>query len=200
MPLLENASALRRVVSIFTGGFEGHLDLTDIQRRSMARVTSNPLAGRAHASSLITLHLAHFATEHPTVSFEHTFPGFVRSNIGRETKGIMRLMSVVSGLLGRWFYIPDEESGDRHLYLATSARYPAKISKGVDQGVDGEGKSVRAIDGVLGGGLYVVNEKCEPAAPKVEGIVKTFKEDGTMDAVWKDLEEQWTRIMGPTVA
>ena len=84
------------------------------------------MAARGHASSMATLSLQTMAKSAPNVSFIHDFPGPVKSGIARGTTGpIFLAMKAVMALLGPFVYVPNTESGERHLYLATSARYPA---------------------------------------------------------------------------
>jgi hypothetical protein len=45
-------------------------------------------AVRGHTVSLLTLTMAHFASKAPTVSFVHDYPGFVKTNVGREMTGV----------------------------------------------------------------------------------------------------------------
>ena len=192
MPLLERAEVLRRVVTIFVGGLEGRVDTNDIQLRSAVKL----LAQRGHGASLVTLSMVKIAHEHPTVSFVHDFPSFVRSNISRGTTGFaMGLLKSVTAVFGRFMYIPNDESGDRHLYLATSARYPAVEHDKASVGVPAD-MVARGIDGSEGSGMYSVNQYGESARESVEQVVKDQQKDGTADTVWKDLESHFKRITG----
>lgn len=63
---------------------------------------------------------------------------------------------------GRWIYIPNEKCGERHLFLATSARYASRSTekKGKEDGDGvqvGDGVDVaRRTDGESGSGVYSV--------------------------------------------
>jgi hypothetical protein len=78
LPLLQNATALRRVVSVFAACKEGPVDTIDFQGRKVPM-----LSQRGHTSSLVTLSLEALAKKAPDVSFIHDFPGPVKSGIGR---------------------------------------------------------------------------------------------------------------------
>ena len=182
------------MVSIFTGGYEGPVLLDDLQGRTI----KNPLKARGHGSSLVTLSMERFAREHPTVSFIHDFPGLVRSNIGNTLPGVAGIfLRGFSALAAPFAAIPNDESGERHLYLATSARFPAGKPEGL-QGVKvgSEVAVARGIDGSDGSGMYSINEKCESSPATVDKHIAQLKQDGTAEAIMKDLEQQWKRVLG----
>jgi hypothetical protein len=124
LPLLKAANSIRRVVSVLTGTKEGKINLDDFQgRKSKPR---DILKHRGHGSSIATLINAHFAQQAPTVSFIHDFPGNVKSGIGRGASGLLSGVLSIYNFLGPLIYIPEQESGERHLFFATSARFQAK--------------------------------------------------------------------------
>jgi hypothetical protein len=131
LPLLQKATALRRVVSVFAGTKEGPVSTTDFQGWKVPLMSR-----RGHASSLVTLSLEALAKKAPDVSFIHNFPGPVRSGIARGTEGaLMFIVKVAFKILGPMVYIPTVEVGERHVFLATSAKYPAGTSGDAASGV-----------------------------------------------------------------
>jgi hypothetical protein len=102
LPLLQKATALRRVVSVFAGTKEGPVSTTDFQGWKVPLMSQ-----RGHASSLVTLSLEALATKAPDVSFIHNFPGPVRSGIARGTEGaIMFIVKAIFKVLGPMVYMP----------------------------------------------------------------------------------------------
>lgn len=199
LPLLQRATTLRRVVSVFTACKEGPIDMTDIQGWKLSI-----WAARGHASSLVTLSLEALAQKAPNVSFIHDFPGPVKSNILRGTTGVaMTIMKVAFKLLGPLVYIPNQESGERHLFLATSARYPAS-NTGDDTAAGvplGGGITVaRGTDGKNGSGMYSIDWDGESAGPKVEELLGRFRKEGMVERVWEDTEEVFKRVTGTASA
>lgn len=197
LPLLQNAPSLRRVVSVAAGTKEGPVDLTDI---SSAQNLSM-LGRRAHFTSLITLSHAVFAENAPQVSFVHDFPGAVKTGIFRGSTGMVSLMiRAALVVLGPFIYIPSEESGERHLFLATSAAFPAAAARDGDtETASGVPLAVgvhaaRGIDGKGGSGVYSVDQSCESAGPSVEELLAKMKGDGVQDQVWEHTEEVFKRI------
>lgn len=195
LPLLQNASALRRVVSVFTGTKEGEVNMSDFQGRKM----SDFVAQRGHASTLVTLSLETLAKRAPDVSFIHNFPGFVKSGIARGTKGpIMGAVRVLSVVLGPMFNTPLVEVGDRHVFLATSAKYPAGESADTTLGVPlGGGVDVaRGTTGKVGTAVYSVDAQGESADAQVERLLARFRKEGLVEEVWKRIVGEFMRITG----
>ena len=131
-----------------------------------------------------------FAKINPSVSFVHTFPGGVKTGFAKETGFAIRAASNLALILGSPWMTPIGESGERHLYTATSARYPAK--NGTEAGVNAIGEQViKGSTGEAGSGAYLIgsgnefraNEKVleelrsKDAGPKIlEHTLKTFKD------------------------
>lgn len=120
LPLLQQATALRRVVTAGMAGKEGPVNVDDFQGWKVS-----PLSARGHAGSLITLSLEALAKKAPDVTFVHDFPGPVNSNFLRSGQGAaIFVMGVVFKLVSPMMNLYSNlECGERHLFLATSARY-----------------------------------------------------------------------------
>ena len=197
LPLLQQATALRRVVTVFGAGKEGPLDETDFQAWKVPI-----LAQCGHVSSLVTLSLEALAKKAPGVSFVHDFPGSVKSGIARGTKGPLWItIKAVFKVIGPLIYIPTEESGERHLFFATSARYPAGIGGDTALGVPLAGgvAVARGTDGESGSGVYSIDQNGESAGPKTEELLAKFRKEGMVEKVWNHTEEEFQRITGPGV-
>jgi hypothetical protein len=104
------------------------------------------------------------------------------------------LMRAYVYLLGRWVCVPVEESGERHLYLATSARFPP---------VRGGSDAVRLRDGVgvalgtrgeIGSGVYSVGWDCESASRAVQELLAGLRGMGMVEEVWRHSEGEFKRI------
>jgi hypothetical protein len=152
-------------------------------------------AHRGHSSSVLTLILVHFTQQAPTVSFVHDFPGGVRSGIARGTTGLLGGVLAVANFVGPLLmYVPEKESGERHLFYMTSVRYRAK--EGGDNSVPLlEGVEVaRGIDGVEGSGLYSADQKNENAGREVEVLLGSMREEGMAEKVWESVEAEYSRI------
>lgn len=192
IPLLETATGLRRVVSVLCGTKEGDVNLDDPQGWNFK--SRDTLKNRGHGAAIVTLINTHFAQQSPTVSFIHGYPGNVKSGIIRGTTGLLWCVLSVYNMLGSWLYIPEQESGERHLFYATSARFPAKegsedaipLAQGVEIAI--------GVDGVEGSGNYSTDEFNETAGSTVIELFEGFRKGGTVEKVWRMIEKEFERI------
>ena len=195
LPLLQRASALRRVVTIAKGGSEGWLDSSDFQARSV------PLrAVRGHLCTLISLGLESVAKTAPEVSFVHADPGTVKTALFDRVEGILGvLIRAFIFVVGYWAFVPIEECGERQLYLATSARYPP-ASFGSDDGAGvelGDGIDVAGgTSGEIGSGIYSVKSDGENASPTVQKLLAGYRDQGMVEEVWRHTKSEFDRITG----
>lgn len=160
------------------------------------------LAGRGHASSLVTLSLEALAKKAPEVSFIHNFPGTVKSGISRGTTGVvMMVFKAIFTVIGPLVYMPNKECGERHLFLATNARYPAGASADETKGVPlvGGMPVARGTDAKAGSGVYSICADGESADHKVEELLATFRKEGMVERVWEHTEGEFKRITGKEV-
>ncbi|KAL2128610.1 hypothetical protein VTI74DRAFT_8938 [Chaetomium olivicolor] len=183
LPLLQKATSLRRVVTVFGGTKEGPITADDLPGRSLA-----PLPLRGHTASMMTLALESLALEAPDVSFVHSSPGFVRTNLGKDVRSAaMGLVRAVFKVVGPMVAVPVGEAGERQLFFATSGRFPARGGVNVAEtaGVErGEGVGVaRGSDAREGSGVYSVNFDGEAQGSKTEEVVQTLRE---RDWLYKD--------------
>ena len=152
LPLLRSASPqLSRVVSVLSPGSEGPLDLDDLDLKH----TFSLRKALAHAVTMTDFAFEEFARKNPTVSFVHSYPGGVKTGFFKESGFAINAIAKVGTIFASRWLTPIEESGERHLYAATSAAYPPKAgAKGcVEVGV-GEVKS--GSDGEMGSGVYFI--------------------------------------------
>lgn len=194
LPLLEKATALRRVVSVFAATYEGPIDMNDFQGWKLPL-----LQQRGHAASVVTLSLEFLAKKAPSVSFIHDFPGPVKSGIARGTKGLVFfIFKAFEKVLGPMVFIPTVESGDFHLFLATSAKYPAGANEDTASGVPLAGVAVigRGTDGKAGSGTYSVDQHGESAGAKAEKLLANFRKEGMVEKAWENIKGEFVRITG----
>ena len=202
LPLIQQASSLRRVVTVLAGGKEGPVDTSDIDARKVPL-----LSARGHAASLITFSLEALAKQAPNVSFVHDFPGFVKTDIASKSSGVaMSVLSVVSAALAPFFSISAEECGERHLFLSTSAKYPpGSTSEGAEEAASGvpladQIEVARGTDGKVGSGVYSIGSDVESVGPDVEALLAKLRNEGIADKIWEHTEGEFKRITGAVAA
>jgi len=194
LPLLQNATSLRRVVSVFVATMEGYIDKENFQGWNRGL-----MAQRGHAASLVSLALEKHAKDAPEVSFIHNFPGPVKSGITRGTGGALEsIFRALFMLLGPLVRIPFVDAGERHVFLATSAKYPAgKKGENADGVPLAAGIEIaRGTDGVLGSGVYSIDMLGEPAKPHVNQVLGDYRAEGMVEWVWQNIEDEFVRITG----
>ena len=110
---------------------------------------------------------------------------------------LMGTVRVVFAMLGAvtGHHIPIVESGERHLWLGTSGRFPAKDGDEKVEGIVAEAWA-RGTDAHPGSGVYSVDENGESAPARVEDLLAGFRKDGTSENVWGDTEAEFRRITG----
>jgi len=204
LPLLQRAPALRRVVSVFNGTKEGHVDETD-----WSGVHLSLLRLRDHASSMMTLALESLAFEAPDVSFVHTFPGYVRTNLSKDVKTVSySILRATFKVLAPLVTIPLAEAGERQLFFATSARFPARSGVGVVDVAETAGVPVSGngstggmsvavgTDARKGSGVYSINSDGEPPSMRVLESLQKMRDDEVLQRAWAHTEEEFTRVTG----
>ncbi|RMJ16437.1 hypothetical protein CDV36_003885 [Fusarium kuroshium] len=181
LPLMQQAPSLRRVISVGGGGHEGKLDQTDYQARHVAVPEL-----REHLTTLVTLCLEALSKTAPEVSFVHGYPGTVKTPL---------LDNVPPEALAGVEFVPIEESGERHLYLATSARYPSAREQGNGILVGDDLAVALGSNGEVGSGMYSVGQDCESASADVLKGLAVLRERGVGDEAWIHTEAEFERIM-----
>jgi hypothetical protein len=196
LPLLRRAPRLRRVVTVLAAGHEGPIHTNDFQSRNI------PFRHvRGHNVSMTDLMLEHMAQRAPEVSFVHDYPGPVKSGFGRETNGVlMRIAIAVFKLVGPLIYIPIRETGERHLFFATSSRYPPRSAAEID-GANGvplpSGVSVAAgTDSEGESGVYAINWDGESAGPKSLKVLAALRDQNMAEQVWAHTVAEFKRVVG----
>ncbi|KAL2784441.1 hypothetical protein BJX66DRAFT_316658 [Aspergillus keveii] len=190
LPLLQATPGHRRVVTVGGGGFEGPLDTSDFQALHI------PLEKlRGHLITLITLGLEAVAKDAPNVSFIHDYPGAVDTPLTRTVLSVMNEGAAIDG-----GPVPDlitaEESGERHVYLLTSPRYPP-AQGGEDKAfLLGESEVIVGTNGKVGSGVYTIGFEGESASPETLEFLAGLRKEGMVERVWKHTEDEFVRITG----
>ncbi|KPM36156.1 hypothetical protein AK830_g10406 [Neonectria ditissima] len=195
LPLLQQASSIRRVVTVMAGTKEGPIFADDISGRKVPL-----LSARGHLCTALTLSLDALARKAPDVSFIHNFPGSVNTNLIRRGDGmILQTLRLVTkafvSVLGE--SVASKECGERHAWLCLSGRYPPKETVEGLQGVTSETVALGA-DGKRGSGVYSLDWDGESASETVVQLLNKYQAEGMVDKVWGHVEGEFKRITGTT--
>jgi NAD(P)-dependent dehydrogenase (short-subunit alcohol dehydrogenase family) len=140
-----------------------------------------------HASAMNNFALERFSNTHPGTSFIHAYPSGVNTGVGRELgKFLVPVWKIAVGTLLRPFLVDITESGERHLFAATAARYAPRVRAGSVQDV------VKGGDDVKGSGSYQLNWDGETLADSP--IAKKMRDEGAGEKIWSHTEEVFRSI------
>lgn len=192
LPLLQAASpSLSRVVSVLAPGEESNaLDFNNLDLKTNFSLRNAAL----HATCMNDFAFEEAAKKYPTTSFIHAFPGAVKTGFLKETGVLTRLGSkVLLNLFTPWT-VNITESGEHHLYVATSGKYPARENDG---GVAlGQGETIsKSSDGAVGNGAYFVGSDGEFRGK--ENVLKELRAQGAGEKIWQHTLDIFEKIRGP---
>lgn len=148
-------------------------------------------------ASMIDLALEALARQDPKVSFITDYPGAVRSGISREANSPLTwLVFSIVRIIGPLFYIPTKESGERHPYLATNARFPPRADDvtASDLALTNRIKVALGTHGTEGSGVYSVDWSCETSGQKLLNRLAKLCADGVSQTPWEYTESEHRQI------
>ncbi|KAI5207183.1 hypothetical protein E4T38_03343 [Aureobasidium subglaciale] len=190
LPAIERAPHLKRVISVFLGSMEGKINMSDFQGWNLGLMEN-----KGHAASITTLALENHAAAAPKTTFIHTFPGPVKGGILRGTKGFgFGLAKAASKFLLPLVQMPPQDAGDRHVFLATSARYPAKEEGNVTQGVSISTDVDNVVGSDGGPGVYSLFLDGQALKQPARQVLAEYRKDGTLQKVWSMIEKEFVNI------
>ncbi|KAL6239484.1 hypothetical protein BDW75DRAFT_198301 [Aspergillus navahoensis] len=183
-------SVLDPLVSVRPSGFGSAL--LDYEDLSLEHSFTFKKCGH-HASLMNNFYLEGMAQRHGNTSFIHAYPSGVDTGIlrglpgGRVTRDFLRVLL-------RPFMVPIEESGERHLFAATSGRFPgaAQGIRGDDTRGEADGDVALGSDGRQGSGCYWVNWDGE-VFPE-QGRITQRREEGAVERVVEHTEAVLRRV------
>ncbi|KAF2856955.1 hypothetical protein T440DRAFT_438155 [Plenodomus tracheiphilus IPT5] len=149
-----------------------------------------------HASAMQNLALYHFSAQHPSTSYIHAYPSGVESGVLREFGGEWsgKVLAWVGRLVGScsWVFVPQGESGERHLWAATAGAYPTRSGGGQAGGQDAGAKVAMGSDGVRGSGSYLLNWDGEVVGDSK--VAKEMREQGREVEFWRHTEDVFRKV------
>ncbi|KAE8315365.1 hypothetical protein BDV41DRAFT_185398 [Aspergillus transmontanensis] len=193
LPLLSASKAPARVVSVLAGGQEGKIEEDNLDLQKSWTI----MKAGMYAATLNSLAVEHLATLYPSISFVHVFPGIVRTPLMNKTMGSIA-GSIVS-FLSRPMSISPQESGERHVFISTSAAYPPAAPEDPTNAgvplVEGVKTSV-ASTGKIGGGSYILNYDGANAAK--EKLMSGYRAEDFPKKIWAHTLETFKKVFDPS--
>ena len=181
LPLLRAAEA-PKVVSVLAGGLmRANIDLDDLDLKKPGNFGF--MKAQPQYAIMNTMALENLANDNPSVTFIHSWPGFVNTgNVrrGLEPNSIMAwIVWLILEPLIWLFSFNDEESGQRHLFQSTSAAFGGR-------GVPWKGKPGMNTLEKPADGLFLVNYKCD-CTPNAK--VMALLREKALERVWDHTQE-----------
>lgn len=190
LPLLQAASPqFSRVVSVLAPGEEAALDLKNLDLKEGFSLRK----AAAHAITMTDFTFEEMAKKNPTISFVHAYPGLVKTGFAKEAGFAVRAASQLAWRVFSPWAVGIEESGDRHLYAATSAAYPP--SAGEKCGIEvGEGEVKKGSAGEVGSGAYLIGSEGEMRAN--EKVLMELRNNDAGPKIWEHTMKMFEHCRG----
>ncbi|PYH94462.1 hypothetical protein BO71DRAFT_450045 [Aspergillus ellipticus CBS 707.79] len=173
---------LSRVVSVLEAGGEAALHLDDLSLKAHYSLRNCA----KHAITMNSVSMEHLASSYPQISFVHSFPGVVITRLGRELSTVMKHVVSAFMVLARPWEIALQDSGERHLYTATSPRFPPLICK------DDIPDAAEGSDGNTGSGLYRLS--ATGFTYKSSNIMALYRAEGVRNLIWKHTLDVFEKV------
>jgi NAD(P)-dependent dehydrogenase (short-subunit alcohol dehydrogenase family) len=139
-----------------------------------------------HASAMTNLAFSRWAFQNPGTSYIHAFPSVVDTGAGRDAFGpFAPLAKPLLWLVTKAMQVKPVESGERHLYAATSPTFAPRSNGSV------EGAAIGG-DGVKGSGSYLLNWNGDILADTAKA--KKLREEGGEAKVTDHTREVFEKI------
>ncbi|KUJ16740.1 uncharacterized protein LY89DRAFT_63501 [Mollisia scopiformis] len=176
VPLLNKASN-PRVVSVLTASQEGAINTADMGVLDPKNYNLFPTMRQG--VMMMSLSMKELSMQNPKISFVHTNPGMVSTNVHHNWANSMTGYFTVFRWLLEWVLIPlmhivgstSEEAGEIGLYELTTERY-------------GVG---------TGNNFFRLDEKAEDAG--ANSLLEKYEEDGTQKKVWEHTLEVFDKVL-----
>jgi hypothetical protein len=188
LPLLRTASTsapnFSRTLSVLGAGHEETINLSDLGLNTT--FTGSRCAN--HSIAMNDFMAEELAKKEPGISFLHSTPGIVFTNISRELPMWARAALKVAQPLLSPFSVSQEETGVRQLFHATSGMYPpanpipgAKFATGV--GLTESLQVAEGSAGSKGSGAYLVNWNGDITGKKT--LLENYRKQGIAKTIWE---------------
>jgi NAD(P)-dependent dehydrogenase (short-subunit alcohol dehydrogenase family) len=186
-PLLNTAASsksLSRVVAVLDPqpGLRLTPDWTDLSLKKGFSLKNC----MTHASVMTNLGFSRLAAKNPGTSYVHAFPAVVETGVGRDAFGAYEpLIKPIIWLIKLAMQVKPQESGERHLFAATSPTFSPKDS--------GEVKDVAmGGNGERGSGSYLLNWDNNVLAD--QKAAKKMRAEGGEEKVWEHTEDVFKKV------
>ncbi|KAH6995395.1 hypothetical protein EDB80DRAFT_755437 [Ilyonectria destructans] len=173
-----NTTGTTRIINILAAGQETtNILLNDLTLKEPGHFNIPNFAG--HAATTVTLSLKRIAeeAENKNIVFIHAHPGIVSTDLVKKSWGDKGVPQGAGGPAGVFTGSTPEESGERSLYLMTSAEYGGK---GVD--IPNGRELGQTLTHSTGGSVFSVNDKMEII--QQDDLLADLEKMGASQKIW----------------
>ena len=194
---LLSAPPSSRIVSIHGAGKEGRLIEDDLELKHNFSLQNAAM----HTSTMNTLALQESASSHPSISCIHVFPGLVVTPgyNGFVEDWVFPLRVLFQKIVFpamKLFTASLPESGERHLFHATSSRYPPASPKALDQSGVALPAGVKVAEGAdqqEGSGCYLLDQNGETIGDKK--LLEEYRKRDMGQKIWEHTQQVFDRVI-----
>ena len=155
-----------------------------------------------HTATMNSMFMQEVASRYPTISCVHVFPGVVITPsytiLAEDWYFPLRyFFTYIMVPIAKLFTLSLPESGQRHLFHATSARYPPAAINGAPAAGSSlpEGVSIaKGADGTEGSGFYSIGWDGEPGGDRA--IMDAFLKRDMPKTIWDHTLSIFKRVLG----
>lgn len=178
-----NAGRLSRVVSVLSAGSENNIFLDDLALKQHYSLRSCI----NHGSTMNSFAAEELAAANPGTSFIHAHPGIVKTNIAQGFGTVLKVaLDVFFLTVARPWTVPLQESGERHVYAATSKSYPPLAVP--------DESAVVGSTGVKGSGAYLLRWDGTPCG--AADVMTRYRSQDVGNQIWKHSLDVFDRVCG----
>ena len=186
LPQLTHAASsgwLSRVVSVLSAGSESNIFLDDLALKKHYGLRSCI----NHGSTMNSFAAEELAAANRGTSFVHAHPGIVKTNIAQGFGTVLKVaLDVFFLTVARPWTVPLRESGERHVYAATSTSYPPLATP--------DESAVAGSTGVMGSGAYLLRWDGTPCG--AADVLQKYRSQDVGKQIWKHSLDVFDRVCG----
>jgi hypothetical protein len=195
LPLLRTASTtpphFSRSLSVLGAGYESPMNMDDIELKN----TFSAGNCAAHTTVMNDLMVEQYAAREPGTTFIHTSPGVVNTGVARELPAWARIPLKMFLPVLSPFMVSHDETGERHLFMATSGMYPPlKPAEASAAGVSPQKgvEVVKGSSGQVGSGGYLLSYRGE--ATGKQKLLAEYRKKRIAETVWEHTAGVFERV------
>ncbi len=167
----KESNSLSRVVSVLSAGHENRIFEDDLELKTHFSLKN----AADHAITMNSFAAEELARQNPGTTFIHAFPGFVNTKYMNRHGYWAGIMGTAIYALFKPWSVPIIESGERHLYASTAAKFSPRCESNPN--------AAQGSDGTVGSGAYLLHWNGDiTGKPK---LLAEMRGKGLREKIWE---------------